>query len=528
MTLRFDFSIKAALILLVTICIVPASLIAVSLLSYDYLRARDAQIDSTVTTARTIAYSVDKEFSSIEAALRALATSPSLSKQDLRAFYAQMSDAQSSGLLQDLVLSMPSGKQLLNSSQPYGERLPIIAESTNLHLLDDTNGPVISRLVKDAISNQATIIVSIPVRRAGKHLYNLSAYIAPNQFARLLKQQQLAPDWIVAIIDSQSTIVARTHDMARFSGKQAAPGLLEAMKFDNEGWFEGTTSEGTPVLGMFSRSAVSNWSVAIGIPSASLTGEMRTKVGWLAVAILVLLVSSLGVASYVATRIAQAVRGLRAPALALGQGENVVIPSLRLKEANEVGAALCQASLMLRTARHQATHDVLTGLPNRALFNDLVNRQIAISALASTHFSVLYIDLDGFKPVNDIHGHAAGDAILCEVAARLRGELRDSDMAARLGGDEFAVILVGTAGSAAAKVADNLIRAVSKPYAFKGEVVRISASIGVAGYPEAGAVDHELLRMADLAMYQAKDAGKGRVICAGPQPEHQPVTIKLC
>jgi diguanylate cyclase (GGDEF)-like protein len=175
----------------------------------------------------------------------------------------------------------------------------------------------------------------------------------------------------------------------------------------------------------------------------------------------------------------------------------------------------------------QATHDVLTGLPNRALFNDLVNRQIAISALAGTHFSVLYIDLDGFKPVNDIHGHAAGDAILCGVAGRLRSELRESDMAARLGGDEFAVILVGTPGSAAAQVANNLIRTVSKPYDFKKEVVRISASIGVAGYPEAGAVDHELLRMADLAMYEAKNAGKGQVICAGTKTEYRLVTIKL-
>ena len=519
MTLRFDFSIKSALVLLVAICIIPASLIAFALLSYDYLRARDAQIDRSVMTARTIAYSVDKEFSSIETTLRALATSPSLSKKDLPAFYAQMSEIQSSGLMQNLVLSTLQGKQLLNSGLPFGERPPI-SDSTNLRLLDETNGPVISGLIKDTISNQALIAVSIPVRRAGRHIYNLSAYISPNQLARLLKQQQLAPDWIVAIIDSQSTIVARTHEMSRFSGKQASADLLDAMKFDNQGWFEGTTSEGTQVLGMFSRSAVSNWSVAIGIPSASLTGEMRKKVGWLALAIMVLLLSSIGVASFVATRIALPVRGLRAPALALGQGKDVVIPSLRLKEAKEVGAALRQASLMLQAAQHQATHDVLTGLPNRALFNDLVSRQIAISALAGTQFSVLYIDLDGFKPVNDIHGHAAGDAILCEVAQRLRSEVRDSDMSARFGGDEFAVILIGTPGNTAAKIANTLIRSVSEPYNFKGEAVRISASIGVASYPESGAVEHELLRMADLAMYQAKDAGKGQVVCASASGLH--------
>jgi diguanylate cyclase (GGDEF)-like protein len=159
---------------------------------------------------------------------------------------------------------------------------------------------------------------------------------------------------------------------------------------------------------------------------------------------------------------------------------------LRLKEANEAGAALSKASLTLGAAKRQATLDVLTGLPNRALFNDLVNRQIAIAKRVGSRFSVLYIDLDGFKPVSDIHGHAAGDAILCEVAGRLRSGLRGSDMAARLGRDEFAVILVGAPGSSAGRIANILIRALSKPYDCNGEVLRISASIGVAGYPEAG------------------------------------------
>ena len=514
MNSQFRFSIRSALVLLVAICIAPASLIAVTLLSYDYLRERESRLDSAITTARTIVYSVDKEFSNTESTLRALATSPSLVSRDLQAFYRQACKVQAPGQVRNIVLFDPSGKQLFNTLRPLGEQLPQMDDRTHLRLLADTDGPVISALVKDSISNAPIIVISVPVRWAGKHLYNLSAYIYPDQFAQLLRRQQLPSDWIVAVLDSNATLVARTREMSRFSGKPAAPNLLNALAFDNEGSFEGLTSEGISVLGVFSRSEISNWSVAIGIPSASLTAELRTKVAWLAVAIFVLLVSSLVVASFVATRIAQAVRGLRAPALALGQGGEVVIPPLQLKEANEVGAALRQASLMLEAAKHQATHDVLTGLPNRALFSDLVNRQIAISERVGSRFSVLYIDLDGFKSVNDIHGHAAGDVILCEVAGRLRSGLRGSDTAARLGGDEFAVILAGAPGSSAGKIADNLIRALSQPYDFNGDGIRISASIGVAGYPEAGTEDHELLRMADLAMYQAKEAGKGQVICA--------------
>ena len=141
---------------------------------------------------------------------------------------------------------------------------------------------------------------------------------------------------------------------------------------------------------------------------------------------------------------------------------------------------------MLGAAKRQATYDVPTGLPNRALFSDLVNRQIAIAKRVNALFSVLYVDLDGFMPVSDIYGHAAGDAILCEVAGLLWSGLRGSDMAAQLGGDEFAVIFVGAPSRSAGRIATILIHALSKPYDFHEEVLRISASIGVAGYPEAG------------------------------------------
>lgn len=514
MVYRVRFSIRFALVLLVTVCILPASLIAVALLSYDYARSRDARAESAIVTARTIAYSVDKEFSSIEATLRALAISSSLTRGDLRTFYAKAKEVEDSTLVRNLVLSDPLGKQLLDTDRPLGNAQPTVSSPTHLRLLADTNGPVISALTKNPASNESTVSLSIPVRRNGVHIYTLSAHISPAAFARLLENQQLSPDWIVAVLDGNSTIVARSHEMSRFSGKQASPALLRAMSFDNSGWFEGQTSEGIDVLGVFSRSGVSNWSVAIGIPSTTLMEEVRTQLGWLGIALVVLLTSSIGLAIFIGKKIADPVQGLRQPALALGRGQEVDIPLQHLIEVDEVANALKQASEMLKKASHQATHDVLTGLPNRALFSTLVNKQIAICKRASTPFSVLFIDLDGFKPVNDMYGHAAGDQLLCEVAARLQGELRGSDTVARLGGDEFAAILVGTSGNSVRKVAENLIQAVSMPYDFNGSLIQISASIGVAGYPEAGAQDIELLRRADLAMYRAKEAGKGKVICA--------------
>jgi len=514
MAYRSLSSIKFRLALLVMVCVVPAALIAAALLSYDYYRERGQLISNAITTARTVAYSVDKEFARTEATLRALETSPALTSGDLPAFYWQTRNLQANGQANTIVLSAPSGQQIINNLRPYGEKLPQSGDAGQLHLLADTSGPVISPLFTEPVSQRLMVTVSVPVEREGKHVYNLSAGIFPEQLARLLHLQQLPPDWIVAVLDSSGNIVARSHEISRFLGQQAAPGLINAMTFDNEGWTETRTSEGVAVLAAFSRSSVSNWAVAIGIPARSLTQSLRTKLVWVALAITALLAGSLALASFIGSRIASSIRGLRAPALALGLGRSLEIPPLHLREADEVANALKKAAGMLRKAQHQAMHDPLTGLPNRALFNELVNKQIAVCRRSESHFSILYIDLDGFKPVNDMHGHAMGDKLLCEVAGRLQAGIREADMAARLGGDEFAVILVGTPGGSAINVANKLLAAISNPYGLSHAVVTISASIGIAGYPECGTEDHDLLHMADVAMYQAKEAGKGQVVCA--------------
>jgi diguanylate cyclase (GGDEF)-like protein len=120
----------------------------------------------------------------------------------------------------------------------------------------------------------------------------------------------------------------------------------------------------------------------------------------------------------------------------------------------------------------------------------------------------LYVDLDGFKAVNDTHGHAIGDELLCAVAGRLKDGIRGSDLAARLGGDEFAIVLVNTGTESAATVAGKLADSVSMPYPIGQLTIEISASIGVAGYPDSGASSEALLRSADKTMYKAKSGRK--------------------
>lgn len=165
---------------------------------------------------------------------------------------------------------------------------------------------------------------------------------------------------------------------------------------------------------------------------------------------------------------------------------------------------------------HLAHYDVLTGLPNRALLQDRLEQAIAGAERYRQHFALLFIDLDGFKEVNDSHSHAAGDSLLQQAGRRLRAELRNVDTAARLGGDEFVVILTDIKQrDAVALVAEKILKSLSAPYDL-GELanapVSVSASIGVSIFPNDELVANELLRSADEAMYRAKRDGKGRVV----------------
>ena len=173
------------------------------------------------------------------------------------------------------------------------------------------------------------------------------------------------------------------------------------------------------------------------------------------------------------------------------------------------------ASLALTDARnfsqalHQAFHDPLTDLPNRELFATKLESALTAAAHADTRVAVLFLDLDGFKTVNDSLGHTAGDELLRAVASRLQATIKEGDTAARLGGDEFAILLEFPRhrSSTPLEVADWILRTVSAPFEVAGQEVSLTVTIGVAS---AGGPGEDLLRNADLAMYHAKASGKNR------------------
>lgn len=173
-----------------------------------------------------------------------------------------------------------------------------------------------------------------------------------------------------------------------------------------------------------------------------------------------------------------------------------------------IGAAALRLYATIRSAQSEALRDALTGLPNRTLLDDRIEQALVRARRTGESFAVLVVDLDGFKEVNDIRGHEAGNQVLRNIARRLESVVRTSDTVARIGGDEFVVISLGTGGDdEAAALVGRIRHALRRPYRVDGGIVELDASIGWSLFPAHGATPTELLGRADGQMFESKRDG---------------------
>jgi diguanylate cyclase len=195
--------------------------------------------------------------------------------------------------------------------------------------------------------------------------------------------------------------------------------------------------------------------------------------------------------------------------IVVGIACSISIRDLRMEGRNALSATLLAQSN--ERLSHVSRHDGLTGLPNRALLNESVERRVVDARRAQTRFSIMFMDLDGFKAVNDAFGHRVGDQLLIEVSRRFRTGLQQHDTVARVGGDEFILLSGAAEASDAARIASDLIASVETPFLLdsRGHVAEISVSVGIAFYPNDGGNRQELFDHADVAMYRAKSQGRG-------------------
>jgi hypothetical protein len=294
----------ARLAFVVGACVVPATLIAILLIGYDYYhRERDRLMRDSMTTARALMAAVDAELAGVRSALLALATSPHLSSANLAAFHAQAQAALKDQSFANIVLIEENGRQVVNTFRRFGEPLPASGNPPELQRIFQTGEPVITDLFIGPLVQQPFIAIGIPVRRDGKIRYSLNGGVDPRKLSSLLGEQRLPPGWIGGVLDSQGTIVARTRDAERLVGQKGSPELVQRIKQGREDVFESRTVEGIAVLTVFSRSPVSNWTVAIGIPQRELTTHLWYSMARLVIAAFVALITALGLAALLGRRL---------------------------------------------------------------------------------------------------------------------------------------------------------------------------------------------------------------------------------
>ncbi len=339
-------SIRSWLSWLVAVCLIPALVIAAVLLYFGYQRERAELVRGALSDARALMLTVDREFGGVERTLRTLATSPSLANLDLPAFHRQASDVLPANYITTIVLIDAAGQQRLNTSRPFGQPLPKATNLTQLERVLASGSANTSDLFNAPLPAGPGVNVAIPVR-AGGQMYSLAGLVLPTHLQNILADRRLPPDRIAAISDSSAHIVARTREIERLLGKSVSPALRERLQAQQEGAFETVTLDGIPVVTVFVRSMTSGWSVAIGVPIASLTAELLRQSLLFAGFAALLLAASLAFAWRMGGRIAGAVRALRPPATELGYGRPVVVPALPIREADEVAQALTKASTVL-------------------------------------------------------------------------------------------------------------------------------------------------------------------------------------
>jgi diguanylate cyclase (GGDEF)-like protein len=506
------YSLRRNLRLLVFVCVLPATLVSALLTYSTYLLRRDQVEQQTVLLGQSVLADLEQDLASIESVLKVMATAPELSSGDLRGFHQRASDALTTGVAYNYILTDVQGRQLLNTLRPWGSTLPTTGTPAQLARVFTEQTTVLTDLFVGPVARRQAVAMGVPVKLGERVAYSLNIGLDPARIQELLAHQHLPPGWLVAVLDSSGHIVGRSRDAQRYLGQQAVPELLAAMALRDSDTLLSETKDGISVFTAYTTSKPWRWRVVVGAPREALLHDLLSHLGWVLGGILVAYGLGLWLARTISLRVLASVRELNDAAQALSHGEEVVLPRIRLQEAEAVGAALLQASQAMKQVRFFAQHDALTELPNRLLFDEVAERNLAFAQRRGHTLAVVAVDLDGFKTVNDTQGHAAGDEVLKVVAQRIQKAIRASDIVARIGGDEFILLLTEVDGLAAMETAERIVRSLSEPY--PQVLAPVSASAGVALFPNDGADIKTLALAADQALYRAKQTGKRRAVRA--------------
>lgn len=340
----FASTIRANLLWLLAACVLPGVLATAFLIEYFYQRERAGLEQHLLQTARALAQAVERELAIAGTAAEILSGGPFFVDEDLALAYRRASDLVAMRVGSTMVLGDRSGRQVFNTLEPFGARLPAYGNPEQLRQVFETGRTIISGAFVGAVSRRPVISIAVPIRQRGRVRYVLGVGILPARFEKILTRQHLPAGQIATILDANGALVARSVPSEN-AGRKTPPDMSRRAR---EGVVEMATADGIPSYAAFSRLPVSGWMVEIAVPKNDLLAQMRVIVAYLSLGIVLLLIAGIALAFGLGRRIAGSVHALVAPALALGSNQPAAAPRLPIREADEVARAINTASDLIR------------------------------------------------------------------------------------------------------------------------------------------------------------------------------------
>ncbi|SFB37087.1 diguanylate cyclase (GGDEF) domain-containing protein [Collimonas sp. OK607] len=433
-----------------------------------------------------------------------------------------------------LLVMRPDGVGLL-------AEYPVIAGRSNL-LYSGTDwfqaalhadAPVMSKPERGRANGEPILIMAAPVRNAARQVVAVVAGVVVLNtpgFLDRLQENRLGASGGFLLISPADKLFVASSDPAMVLKPTPEPGVNLLHDRAMAG-FRGTgitiNAKGVEELSSMATVPSTGWFVVARIPTTEVFHPIQAMRNFFLKNTLAVLFGTIAILLLVLPHLLRPLTSAAQAMREMADGKRPLAP-LPVRRRDEVGDLVLgfnylverlyekEAALMASEASmaFMAHHDALTGLYNRTMLEDRLQQALARAQREGSHFALLFCDLDDFKPINDQYGHAAGDAVLRQVAARLLDERRSTDTVARLGGDEFVILLtdlsdnLGDTCSGVTVVAQQLLESLSIPFNIGGKIFQLSTSIGIALYSGIGVSASQLMSQADIAMYRAKAAGK--------------------
>lgn len=493
---RRGLSFSAWLAVISLLSLLPMLAFSVIVVQRTLQAHRDVEIATLQRRTSLAAEAIGRELEHARTTARILSITPAAVRGDFDGLHGlSQRVVEGDPTIQLIALVRRNGQRVFSTSRPRGTAGETRPLSHNEARSIDDNVVLLSGIIPAGRDGQLVVAMLQPLQLDGGERLSLRLVIHQPSLSAALTSQRWPSDWTAGIVDQDMRIVARSRDEQRFLGQPVTEGLQAQLRAGQLLPFSTLNKEGSTTLTAIARVPGSDWWVVVGLPQAELEASAREPLWWIFGVGLVLAAGGTGGALLLGRELTRQVRH----AADGGASGRTTVMELRQVEAH---------ARRSNEALHDARHDALTGLPTRALF---LSQAGVLNAKAQSRgtwgLAVLFIDLDGFKQINDRLGHDAGDSLLQAVAQVLLRDTRTEDCIGRHGGDEFVLALAAPLNDLQ-PVCDQVAGRIVRDIAALGE--GLGCSIGVA-LGAAGDDLKALVSRADQAMLVAKRAGKNRV-----------------